>query len=96
MTTKVQSPSRAALPLGPKKLSVAGPWMTPPGTIEERQLRIEAMGGWIQDYIQFMCKLESFKGVSAEAKERAVATFYDRLVILERQLGRIQEEVKLG
>jgi hypothetical protein len=35
-------------------------------------------------------------GTSAEAKERAVAAFYERIVVLEGQLGRIQENLQLG
>ncbi len=74
------------------------PWpgQSPPCTTEERLLRIEAMGKRIHEYVQFMCQVGGLSGSSAEAKERAVVAFYERLAALERQLGRIQEELRLG
>jgi hypothetical protein len=95
MTTKAKVPSEfASPPVG--DLPPVGPWPTPPGTPEERLQRIEAMGQRISGYVQFMCKVEHLNGSSGEAKEKAVAAFYERMLILERQLGRIQEELRLG
>jgi len=95
MTTKAKVPSAfAPSPVG--GLPPAGPWPTPPGTTEERLQRIEAMSQRISGYVQFMCKVEHLNGSSGEAKDRAVAAFYERLAALERQLARIQEELRLG
>ncbi len=69
---------------------------TPPWTTEERVRCIEEMGQRISAYVKFMCKLSNMSGTSAEAKEKAVTAFYERMSILERQLGRIQEELQLG
>jgi hypothetical protein len=69
---------------------------TPPWTTEERVRCIEAMGQRITAYVKFMCKLGNMPGTSAEAKEKAVTAFYERMAVLEKQLGRIQEELQLG
>ena len=95
MTTKVKAPARAKAPLAGGE-AAAGPWATPPWTMEERVQRIEAMGQRISGYVRFMCQAGSMNGTSAEAKERAVRAFYERMVIVERQLGHIQEEFRLG
>jgi len=88
-----------------KKLSVvaapaadalaSGPWFTAAWTMEERLHRIECLGRKIGAYVEFMCHVADLDGVSAEAKERAVAAFYDRMVLVEQQLGRIQESFRL-
>jgi hypothetical protein len=67
-----------------------------PCTTEERLQRIEAMRRRINGYVEYMCQNSSLNGTSMEAKEKAVATFYERMVILERQLGRIHDELQLG
>jgi hypothetical protein len=63
--------------------------------MEERLRRIEAMGQCINGYVQYMCQVGSLNSTSAEAKERAVTAFYERMVIVEGQLGRIQEDLRL-
>jgi hypothetical protein len=92
MTVKAKAPSRAA----PLSGGAAGPWLTPPWTMEERLQRIEAMGQRLSGYIRFMCEVGSLNGTCADAKERAVTAFYERMVVLERQLNRIQEDLLLG
>jgi hypothetical protein len=67
-----------------------------PRTLEERVQRIEALGERIAGYVRFMCERGTPSGTSAEAKERALTTFYERLIIVERQLGKIQEELLLA
>jgi hypothetical protein len=61
----------------------------------ERLQHIEAMGQRINGYIQFIAQVSALSGTSTEAKERAVTAFYERMVLLERQLGRIQENLRL-
>ena len=67
-----------------------------PCTTEERLQHILSLGERIQGYIQYMNKVGNMNGTSAEAKERAVVVFHERLVILEQQLNKIQEELQLG
>lgn len=69
---------------------------TPAFTTDERLERLNLLGERIDGYIRFMKKIERLNGLSQEAKDRAVSVFYDRLLALERALGRIQEEVCLG
>lgn len=75
--------------------TVPGPWLTPPWSLEERLQRIEIMGQKIDGHVRFMCQVGSLDGASTEAKERAVAAFYERMVIVEKQLGRIPENLRL-
>jgi hypothetical protein len=67
-----------------------------PWTTEERLEHIKALGERIQAYVHFMGKVSGMPGTSAESRDRAVEVFYDRLVIAERQLGRVQEDLELG
>ena len=94
MTTRVRMPSGPATPLA--EAMPVNTWPAPPWTLEERLLRIEAMGQRINGYIQFICQVGSLSSTSTEAKERAVAAFYDRLAAAEGQLHRIQEGLRLG
>ena len=72
------------------------PWAKPPGTTAERLQSIVAMGQRIEGYVQFICKIGDLSGTSAEAKDKTVAVFYEQMLLLERQLGRIQEDLQLG
>ncbi len=73
----------------------AGPWSTPPWTQEERLRRIEALGQRIDGYVLFMSQVGSLNGTSAEAKEKAVTAFHERLIVVESQLGRIHDGLRL-
>jgi hypothetical protein len=64
--------------------------------MEERLERIEVLGERISSYVNFMCQVAKLNGTSAEAKERAVSAFYERLVAAESQLSRIHEDLRLG
>jgi hypothetical protein len=79
-----------------RTLPGAGPWLTPPWTMEERLRRIESMGQRIHGIVEFMCKIANLEGTCPAAKERAVTIFYERLVIAVRQLGKIQEDIQLS
>jgi hypothetical protein len=93
MTTKTIPPSRSAArldtPLPP------APWQ-PPCLTTERLQQIEVLGQRINGYVQFIREVGVLNGSSGEAKARAVADFYEQLVILEGRLCRIQEELRLG
>ena len=49
----------------------------------------------VNDYAEFMCRVDGLTGTSAEAKEKAIVAFHERMVAFEHQLGRIQEELRL-
>lgn len=68
---------------------------TPPCTTAERLHHIEALGLRINGYVQYMSQVNDQKGMSAEAKEKVVLAFYEQIVVLERQLGRIHDAFKL-
>ena len=82
-----------AFPAAKEPRTVPGP--TNPGTQEERLRCIEALGERLRGHVQFMCQVGGLGGSSAEAKERAVTAFYERLVVAEGQLDRIQESLRL-
>jgi hypothetical protein len=94
MTPKPNRASRAAAGLQVEARARAS--NAPPPTTDERLRDIAAMGQRIHGYIQFMCEIGNLGGTSAEAKETAIAAFHARLAALERQLGRIHEELRLG
>ena len=56
---------------------------------------IEALGLRIAEHVQFMCASGTSGGTSAEVREKALAAFDERLVVAERQLGRIREGLQL-
>jgi hypothetical protein len=64
--------------------------------MEERLQCIEAMNRRINTYVRFMCKVGNLNGTSAEAKDKAVAATYERMVARERQLGCIREDLQIG
>jgi hypothetical protein len=88
MSTKTKSPRSAQ----PAQLPVA---QTPPWTTDERLKRIEAMGQRVNGYVQFMCALGNLNGTSTETRDKAIIAFYEKMVVLERQLALIQDEFKL-
>ena len=92
MAAKVKASSRAVAPPPAAKTQADS---TAPLTMEERLHRMEAMRIRIDGYIQFMCQIVSLTGTSAEVKERAVTLFYEQMVVVERQLGRIHDELRL-
>jgi hypothetical protein len=95
MTVKARTPSAAvSTPFGGG--TSAASWAAPPGNQEERLQCIKAMLQRINGYVEFMCEVSSLNGTSSEAKERAVTVFYEQMVVLERRLGRIQEDLRLG
>jgi hypothetical protein len=94
MATKTKtSPPAAKKPL-PKPV-LEGVTLKPPYTLEERLHRIEALGKRMDGYIKYMCQIATQAGSSNEAKERAVTLFYNQLVIVESQLAKIHDELRL-
>jgi hypothetical protein len=69
---------------------------TPPLTTEERLTHIRALGRRIQEYIRFMCTVNTLVGSSAEEKHKAVAAFYEALRDSDDRSGRIQDGLRLG
>jgi hypothetical protein len=67
-----------------------------PLTTEDRIAHIQALGQRVTSYVKYMCAVSSITGSSAEAKERAVEVFYQRLAALEQELGRIHDGLLLG
>jgi hypothetical protein len=65
-------------------------------TAQERLQGIATLGQRINVYVQFMCAVGNLSGTSAEAKEKAIAAFYEQMVALEGALCRIQEDLRLG
>jgi hypothetical protein len=92
MSAKAKS-AAARPPTEPTPLPVGS---APLSTTEERLQRIEALGERVAEHVRFMCGVGGLTGVSAEAKAKAVEAFCERLSVLELQLGRIEEDLRLG
>jgi hypothetical protein len=93
-TTKAKAPARP--PAATAAEAQVDPWAEPPCTHGERLQCIRALGKRINEHVQFMCRIGRLNGTSPEAKERAVTAFYERMILVESQLGRIQEDLLLG
>jgi hypothetical protein len=94
----ITKPRASALPIGPcsEMARQARPWPMPPWTTEEQQERIAWLSQRINGYVQFMCKIGNLDGTSAEAKEKAIAAFYEHMIVVERELGCIHDNFQLG
>ena len=75
----------------PSDLSV-GPCVT----IGDRLTRIQEIGRKVEEHVEAVTAIETLPGTSAEAREKAVALFLERLIVLERALGKTMEELRLG
>ncbi len=95
MAAKTKAPNRPANPPA-KQDPHAVPPHTPPQTTEEGLHRIQALAQRIDKYVKDICAVGTLSGTSAEAKEKAVAAFHERMVVFERHLGRIHENLYLG
>lgn len=89
-----KAPSRPS-PFFPELDPVAELLRTKPQTTQERLLHIRALGARVAKYVRGIRSAEPSNGTSAEAKEKAVAVFYERLASMERQLSMIYEEFQL-
>jgi hypothetical protein len=65
-------------------------------TTEARLKCIEALGERVAGYVRFMSAIGTLDGSSTELKERAVAAFYEQMALMEGQLRRIQDDLRLG
>jgi hypothetical protein len=92
----VNAKVKIAVTPGLTRVPPAWPCSTPACSTQERLERIHTMTERISGYVKFLSEVEGLKGISAEAKERAVVAFYERMMVLEHQLGRIQETLKLA
>jgi len=96
MASKAKAAAKAAVRPPAKKAPAAPITVTGQSlTMEERLHRIEAMRKRIDGYIEYMCKIATTAGMSSEVKERAVAIFYEQMLIVEKQLGHIHDELRL-
>jgi hypothetical protein len=94
MAAKARTSSRITAPaLAGKPRAGSSPKL--PLTLEEHVHRIEAIGKRPDGYIRFMCQIAGHYGTSGEVKERAVTAFYEQMIIVERQLGHIHDELRL-
>lgn len=71
-------------------------WNIPPADKGEYLERILTLGHRVETYVKFMKKIEGVPGTSAETRYKALTAFYERMLMFDRELGRIQEELQLG
>jgi hypothetical protein len=89
MKTKPADPASTAVP------PASDPLPGEPAP-DERLVRITALWQQSNDYVQFICAAGRLNGTSVELKEKALDALCARLVIIERQLSRIQDDLRLG
>jgi hypothetical protein len=66
----------------------------PPQTPQEYLTHIRALQQRIAGHLRFIGAVGTLAGTSAEAKNLAVARFYERLLAREGQLARVTEELQ--
>ena len=94
MAAKAKATTKPRIPRVAEKLPAAkSSSMTL--TMEERLHRIETMRKRIDGYIEYICQIGKLTGASAEVKERAVTIFYEQMLVVERELGRTHDELRL-
>jgi hypothetical protein len=104
MSTKTKTPARAtrrtpsagAATSGGKAAGPPDQDGPAPGTTAWHLACIAALGQRVHEYVKLMAKARSTPSSSAEAIDRAVVAFHERLAVLEVHLGRIHEELHLG
>jgi len=92
MTARTTSSFASALADGKPHIE----WHRPVLTTEDRLLRIRALGERVAGHVQYFDGVATLLGSSDEAKERAVALFFECLIRFERALGRIKDDLQLG
>jgi hypothetical protein len=96
MASKTKAP-----PAPPASLPAEAP---PPGgrpraavlNTEQRLEGIESMRQRVNSYADYIRQSASLPSTSREAREQAIAAFYDRMATFERELSRIEEGLRLG
>ncbi|MBM4072320.1 MAG: hypothetical protein FJ271_25840 [Planctomycetes bacterium] len=89
-TTSITKKPKSQIEAAPRFAAAAPPW-----TLEERVHGIQAMAKRIEGYISYMCTIAGTNGTSYEAKDRAVTAFYKQMVVVESQLAKIYDELRL-
>lgn len=92
MTARTKRSPRIAEPV---KATWAAPDLAPPLTTEDKLEHIRALGKRVEEHVRFMSKVANLHGVSAEAKTRAVALFYQRLALTESELAEVANNLQL-
>lgn len=93
----IANPTALPQPIAPASEGArqARPWPMSPWTTAEYQQRIAWLSQRINGYAAFMCRVGNLDGASAEAKDKAVAAFYEQMVVVERELSRIHDTFQL-
>jgi RNA recognition motif-containing protein len=65
-------------------------------TAEDHLTQIRLLGQKLQEHLRSVEAVATLPGTSAEGREKAVAAFHARLVVLERALAKTLDEVRLG
>ena len=77
------------------KMPTAHTPVQPRSMLAEHVYRIGVLGKRIDAYIEFMSQMGEHPGLSDEMKTRAAIAFYEKLLVVEQQLGRIHDEYRL-
>lgn len=93
MTAKIRARPRPFFPdLEPR----ADLLRTPPANTEERVRHIRVLGQRVATYVRSVCAARKAAGSSVAEQDRAVSVFYERLRVMEQELGRLHDEFRLA
>jgi hypothetical protein len=96
MATKTKAPPALPASLPPETPPPGGRPRASLLTTEQRLEGIESMRQRVNGYAEYMRQSAGLRSTSSEAREQAIAAFYDRMATFERELSRIEEGLRLG
>jgi hypothetical protein len=65
-------------------------------TTQERLIQIQLLGRRVLEHVRAVAAIDAVPGTSTEARDKAVAAFHERLLLLERALEKVLEDLRLG
>jgi hypothetical protein len=95
---KVKAPPASAAAVGAAPVSVPTPEAAFAACVTSRDhlVCIRTLARKVQEHIRAIGALKNLAGTSAEGREKAIVAFHQRLLTLERALGQVLEDLRLG
>ena len=66
-----------------------------PVTADERRADIDRIAERINGIVRFICDMSELPGTSAEVRDKAIAAFHARMVVAEKHLTHIRDQLRL-
>jgi len=91
MATKAKAKATPLLEPLPQQAPLA-----PCVTTADRLTQIQLLSRRVVEHVRAVTAVAEVQGTSAEARDRAVVMFHERLLLLERTLEKVLEDLRLG